>query len=276
MSILVKGAGGVGDVYPLDKNEASSPLYQTVTLSTTPGEPTQPQSLLDEAKSASKQEGTTRSEVSNMILRGLAGIAGGALYGTAFIVGGGITLAIGVATLPIAVPLALMGAAVGAVDAAIHNPLKGSVWEGTKSGALLGGSAGAATVLGLGMIPLGLMVIFQCAIYETVGRLGAGLCAFSMEGKTEEKQLRTTEFLHSKDSSGETIRKKSTNERLLDKLCIVILPYFAFQKGPDFSDQPVFKDYRNPNLPSLLDEGHILNILEKGFPEDNDQKEIKK
>lgn len=178
-----------------------------------PGNPTKIDK--DNIEKAGKKEGITLGKIGNSIARGFAGAAGGPLYAASFLIGGGISLAVVVPALVIAAPLALLGAGIGALMSLSGPKAFGKMKKEARDGALLGVSLPVI----LGAVGLGIAAIPNGLVYNTTGRLGAGLCAFAMTGKKEAKQLKGDKFAVSNN-----IRAKSTNEKLLDTLFFVSLP----------------------------------------------------
>lgn len=179
-----------------------------------------------------KKEGITLGIVGKSIARGLAGAVGGPLYAASFLVGAGLSLAVVVPMLVIAAPPALLGAGVGA--------LIGAPLAQTKMGAMLGAGIGGSLPLAAGALVESVLMLPKALIFNTAGRLGAGLCAFAATGKRETKQLKGPKFAVSPKPvpDGADLfdmpktkdvgkREKSTNEKLLDALYAVSFPELA-------------------------------------------------
>lgn len=188
-----------------------------------------PPSSTPSVNNLGQKEGITSEEVGNWIARVLAGASGGVLYGASFLVGGGLTLAVFLPVLVICAPPALVGAGIGALVSKI---IEESPKEGAEMGGVIGAALPGAVVGSAGALVEAALSLPKALIYNTTGRLGAGLCAFAATGKTEEEQLAGKKFQPEQSYLLEITRKKSTNEKLLDALFVFSLPLFI-QIDPD-------------------------------------------
>lgn len=229
----------VNPLYRSRESRVDNPLYAGASMPESPGRPIDRVAMENGAAKAIKKEGITLSEVGHGFLRGLAGVAGGLLYGTAFVVGGGLSLAVGLPCLLIAAPPTLIGAGIGAIIGAVMP--SSTAKEGAKIGAE---EVGVPSVVAAGFIPeLFVTTMPKIIVYTTIGRLGAGLCAFAVTGKTKEEQLEGDKFkIHKED--GRDVREKATEEKLLEVLCFASFPW-APESIEDI--KAIFNDKRNPH-----------------------------
>ena len=154
---------------------------------------------------------TTLSKIGNFLARGLAGLVGGPLYGAAFIAGGGLSLLLMTSMILIAIPPGLIIGGIGALIGAA----RGDAISGAKGGFIF---VGILTVVP-GVFAEMASMLPKAIIYNTMGRLGAGLCAFAITGMTENQQKEK----HREDETFE----KFDNEHLLDALFEVSFPIFS-------------------------------------------------
>lgn len=235
----------INPLYRSEGKRLDNPLYEGASLPESPGKPLEQAVIKDGATKAAKKEGTTLSKIGNGILRGLAGVAGGLLYGTAFVVGGGLSLAVGLPALLIAAPPTLIGAGIGAIiGAAIPSST-------AKEGAIAGAKeVGLPAVIVAGAFPEYIVAAMpKILAYTTIGRLGAGLCAFAATGKTKKEQLEGDRFKVYTEN-GRDVREKATKEKLLEVLCFASFPWGS-ESIEDIKS--IFDDKRNPHKPLASD-----------------------
>lgn len=168
-------------------------------------EPGQPVSNLETfngnaQKLSEKAKNTPLEKVGNTLLRVLAGAAGGPLYAAALAVGGLFTVALGGPALLIALPFGMMAAGI------VKTKYAGKAFF------FIVGGAEAVTEFPR-----------RAIIFNTLGKLGAGLCAFASTGKTHKEQLAKR---HEMKAEEKTI-EESTYKKLLGPLARVTIPMLA-------------------------------------------------
>lgn len=160
------------------------------------------------AEEAAKKEGLTFGKVALGFARGLAGLTGGAIYGTGLLVGGALTVATAPVIAAIALPASFIGIGVGALVGSLSS--SSNATEGIENGL----KAGQGISIVIGSIP-------GAILYNTVGRIGASLLAFSAAGKRESTQKQ--ELIDEKIGWSAGERNKTTGEKLRDVFAIVSL-----------------------------------------------------
>jgi hypothetical protein len=244
--MTVHGSDGVNPLESIGRTIINFVTAKNSTPPKEPGEPTSAKKMQDNAEDLAKHEGITAGDVGKGALRVLAGVTGGVLYGAAFLAGGaGSLLGCAIGGI-LALPVALVGAGIGAIAGSLNE--KSSAASGAKDGFIYSGGAIFALVNAPGALA-------SLITYNTIGKMGASCLSFAATGKDEfenemgnivKARIKANPLLG--DNNIATSREKTPNEKLVDTLFKASFPLMTIF-DENYSDvkkstKPIPKDWQ--------------------------------